>query len=522
MTKFLLALVICSMAILSTTAQQIQSPDTALVSKIKKEGLGRSQVMSILSQLTDLHGPRLTNSPKFFEAAEYVKQSLLSWGLDSVYFDQWDENFGRGWRVKKFSMQLLSPTYMPLIAYPKGWTPGIKSTRASVVYFDVKKEDDLAQYKGKLKGKIILFNPPAVLKMGFQADASRLTDSALLVLANAAVSESSIRKPALEPQRLAYLKWEFCMKEGAIAVLEPSPRFKDNIVSIGPATIPYLPEVPYHERKKPYDETAPKILPQFMIGGEQYNMLIRQVQHGIAPEIEIACDVEFTNVQPGLNVIGQIKGADKKDEVVMIGAHLDSWHVATGATDNAVGVAVMMEAIRILKSLGMQPRRTIRIGLWGGEEQGLLGSENYVKRKFGQRVDKTYPYDSIRYTPEGEKFCAYFNSDLGSGKFRGIYLQGNEEARPYFRSWFRPFEKSGTATITLKNISGTDHLSFDAIGLPGFQFIQDALEYGTTSYHSNLDVYEKASEADLKHNAVVVALVTWMAANADEKLPRKQ
>jgi carboxypeptidase Q len=373
-----------------------------------------------------------------------------------------------------------------------------------------------------LKGKIVLFSQPVVVKPGFAPDASRLTDSTLLVLANGSAQEPSRRyQPALEPQRIAFLKWELCRVEGALAVVEPSQRFKDNIVSIGSATVPYSPEVPYLDRAFPFDENAPNILPQVLVGTEHYNMLIRQIQSGVSVDAELTFNAIFTEAKPGINVIAEIPGTDLKDEVVMIGAHLDSWHTATGTTDNAVGVAVMMEAMRILKTLNLNPRRTIRIALWGGEEQGLLGSDNYVKRILGKRIDKTYPYDSLRMTEAGEKFSVYFNSDLGSGKFRGIYLQGNEAARPLFRSWLKPFEKSGTATVTSRSITGTDHLSFEAIGLPGFQFIQDPLEYGTTSYHSNLDVYEKAVESDLKHNASVVALLAWMAANHGHRFPRK-
>jgi carboxypeptidase Q len=220
-------------------------------------------------------------------------------------------------------------------------------------------------------------------------------------------------------------------------------------------------------------------------------------------------------------VIAEIPGTDLKDEVVMIGAHLDSWHAGTGATDNASGSAVMMEAMRIIKSLGISPRRTIRIGLWSGEEQGLIGSRNYVKRVLGQRLDKTAPYDSIVLTPAGEKFSVYFNMDNGTGKYRGVYLQSNENARSVFRAWFKPFEKSGANTITYQNTGGTDHQSFDAIGLPGFQFIQDPIEYRTRTHHTSMDVYDKTIEADLKHNAVITASFAWLAANRDELFPRK-
>jgi carboxypeptidase Q len=239
-------------------------------------------------------------------------------------------------------------------------------------------------------------------------------------------------------------------------------------------------------------------------------------------KLELTLETAFTPAAPGFNVIGEIPGTDLKDEVVMIGAHLDSWHSGTGTTDNGAGSAVMMEAMRLIKSLGVQPRRTIRIGLWGGEEQGLLGSRNYVKRTFGERLDRSYPYDSLKLTPAAQKFSVYFNMDNGTGKYRGVYLQGNEAARPVMRAWLKPFEKLGAQTLTIRNTSGTDHLSFDAVGLPGFQFIQDPIEYGTRTHHTSMDLFDKAVEPDLKHNAVMTAAFAWMAANRDELFPRKK
>jgi Zn-dependent M28 family amino/carboxypeptidase len=250
--------------------------------------------------------------------------------------------------------------------------------------------------------------------------------------------------------------------------------------------------------------------------------MIRQLQQGIALTLEITLETGFTPAEPGFNVIGEISGTDLKDEVVMIGAHLDSWHSSTGATDNAVGSSVMMETMRLIKSLGEKPRRTIRIALWGGEEQGLLGSRSYVRRKLGERLDQRYPYDSIRLTHEGRRFSVYLNMDYGAGKYRGIYLQGNEAAVPIFKQWVKPFKDDGAATISLRNATGTDHLSFDAIGLPAFQFIQDPLEYATRTHHANMDVYDKVVEADLKHNAVMTALFAWMAANREELIPRDE
>ncbi len=509
-------------------AQQSEKVDTAMVSRIKKEGFDNSKVMEILSMLTDVHGPRLTNSPGYKRAADYAKQTLESWGVQNVQFDIWSEEFGKGWELKKFSLQNVGPVYFPVIAYPKAWTPGVKGTiQAEAIYLDVKKEEDLSKYKGKLKGKIVLFSLPTPVKPGFVPDASRLNDSSLLVLANSGPQEAFTGRRfqgAQEPQRLAWMKWDLITKEGAVAVLEASPgsRLEDGTITASAATVPYPAEVPNDKRARAYSANAPAILPQVVVAAEHYNRMVRQSQKGIPVKLELTLETAFTPATPGFNVIGEIPGTDLKDEVVMIGAHLDSWHSGTGTTDNAAGSSVMMEAMRIIKSLGVQPRRTIRIALWGGEEQGLLGSRNYVKRTFGERLDRNFPYDSVKVTPAAQKFSVYFNMDNGTGKYRGVYLQGNEAARSVFRAWMKPFEKLGAQTLTIRNTSGTDHLSFDAVGLPGFQFIQDPIEYGTRTHHTSMDLYDKALEPDLKHNAVMTAAFAWLAANRDELFPRKK
>jgi len=509
-------------------SQQSEPLDTVAISKIKEEGFKRSALMANLSLLTDVYGPRLTNSPNHKKAADYAKTTLESYGLQNVHIDYWGEEFGRGWELKKFTLQSLEPVNSPIIAYPKAWSPGIKGIAATdAIYLDVKTEADLAKYKGKLKDKIVLFSALVPVKPGFAADAKRFNDSTLLSMANAGVqSEGGQRNffgGSLEAQKLAYAKWNFCMKEGALAVLEPSPgsRLEDGTLLVGAATIPYPPDVPMASRARAQSANAPKILPQVVVSDEHYNRLIRQIQAGRNVKLELALETEFTPAAQGFNVIGEIPGTDLKDEVVMIGAHLDSWHAGTGATDNGAGSAVMMEAMRIIKSLGTNPRRTIRIALWGGEEQGLLGSRSYVKRTFGERLDKTAPYDSIVLKPAAQKFSVYFNMDNGTGKYRGVYMQGNEGVRNIFRSWLKPFSTMGTTTLTLRNTGSTDHVPFDAIGLAGFQFIQDPIEYSTRTHHTNMDVYDKVLEDDLKHNAVITASFAWMAANRQGLLPRK-
>jgi len=518
----LLAILIVPTIIL---AQRPEKVDTAIIARIKDEGFNRSQVMTTLSMITDVHGPRLTNSPGYKKAAEYAKATLESWGLQNVHFDDWGEDFGKGWYLKKFSLQELEPVYTPVIAYAKAWSPGVKGpVTADAVYLDVKTLDDLAKYSGKLKGKLVLFSQPTPVSPGFKPDAERLTDAELLTMSNAAPDDDEGNfRFNMESARLNYAKWEFCMKEGALAVLEASSasRLEDGTVAVQGATVPSPPEVSWTKRPRVYAADAPKILPQVVVAAENYNRMVRQIEKGNPVKLELTMETEFTPVSHGFNIIGEIPGTDLKDEVVMIGAHFDSWHGGTGATDNGSGSAVMMEAMRLLKSIGKNPRRTIRIALWGGEEQGLIGSRSYVKRTFGERLDKTRPYDSIMLKPQAAKFSVYLNMDNGTGKYRGVYLQGNEAARPVFRTWLKPFESLGASTLTIEDTGGTDHLSFDAIGLPGFQFIQDPIEYSTRTHHTTMDVFDKAIEGDLENNAVITASFAWIAANRDGLFPRK-
>lgn len=505
--------------VLSVQAQTREKVDSTTYAKLKAEGTDKSQVMDILSMLTDVNGPRLTNSPGYKTAANYAKQTMEAWGLTNVHFDSFGE-FGKGWQVKKFGLSATAPTYFNIISNPKAWSPGIKGTvAADVVYLNVKTEEDLEKYRGKLKGKIVLFNFPIMPKPHFEADASRVADSTLLKMANAAPRDraaSGTRRFATgAPEEITYKKWLLCQTEGALAVLECS-RGDHGTLYPQAATIPYAPSVPFADRARAHAANAPKILPQILVAAEHYNRLVRQIEKGVAVKLELTMETEFTPAEDGFNVVAEIPGSDKNAEVVMIGAHLDSWHGGTGTTDNAVGVAICMEAMRLIKSLGVQPNRTIRIGLWGGEEQGLYGSRGYVKKHLGEMVDGKAVLKS-----EAETFSIYLNTDNGTGKWRGINMQGNEKVRPVFREWLKPFEKTGTATLSLNSTGSTDHVAFDAIGLPGFQFITDPIEYFTRSWHSNMDSYERAVESDLKYNAVVMSTLAWQAATRDSLVPRQ-
>jgi carboxypeptidase Q len=324
-------------------------------------------------------------------------------------------------------------------------------------------------------------------------------------------------------------KLEFCRKEGAAVVVEGNRGDDGTLQNVAAASVPRRPQdtsnVP-GMRINAYDADAPQILPQLTVAAEHYNRILRTIQKGKDVKLEMNLDVEFTKPDSSFNIIAEIPGTDLKDEIVMIGGHFDSWHAGTGATDNGSGVAVCMEAIRILKTLGLQPRRTIRIGLWGGEEEGLLGSHAYVKQHYAERQGDNGSMvsggnGSLMTKPEFEKFDVYFNNDNGGGKVRGVHMQGNEAVRSIFRLWLSIYGDPSAQTLTISNTGGTDHLSFDGVGLPGFQFVQDMIDYGTRTHHTNMDVFERIVEDDLKQAATIMAVFAYNAAMRDSMFPRK-
>lgn len=511
-------------------AQPVQEKiDTAAISKIKEEGMYRSKAMETLSWLTDVYGPRLTGSPEFAEAAEWAKKKLEELGLQNVAIESW--KFGKGWSLKSFSAQMTEPRTLPLIAYPKAWSPSTKgNVRGNAVYLDVKTEDDLQKYKGKLKGAIVLISEPRDLKAHFTPEADRLKDEELLKMANAdmprgrgrgGMRDTSAFRKFMERATMTRKRLEFCQQEGALVIVETSQGDGGTLFVQG-ASVPQPADTPMDRRMGPYDPKAPKILTQIVVAAEHYNRMVRMIQKGSRVKLELNLEAEFYDDQPGLNIVGEIPGTDLKDEVVMIGGHFDSWHGGTGATDDGTGSAVCMEAMRILKTLDLKPRRTIRIGLWGGEEEGLLGSKAYVTSHFGERdTAQGSASGEIKKKPDYEKFYAYFNNDNGTGKVRGVYMQGNEATRPIFRAWLAPFTDMGASTLTLENTGGTDHLSFDGIGLPGFQFVQDEIEYSTRTHHSNMDVFDRVQEEDVKQASVIMVAFAYDAAMREGKFPRK-
>ncbi|HEX8747677.1 MAG TPA: M20/M25/M40 family metallo-hydrolase [Pyrinomonadaceae bacterium] len=508
--------------------------------RIREEGMKRSQVMPTLSYLTDVIGPRLTASPGMMRANEWTRDRLKAWGLENAQLEAWGP-FGRGWTLKRFSAQVTEPQAIPLIAYPKAWSPGLKSAiTASVVYLDVKDEAGLEKYRGQLRGAIVLMSGPREIKASFEPLGERLSEKELLRLADAPEPGSTPRRRfQLTPEQraasqLAAKKLQFVTDEGA-ALLVDTSRGDGGTIFVQSASVPqpFLENPSEGKRISPWDKSAPKMPPQIVVSSEQYNRMVRMIGQGLALRMNVDLAVEYQDKDlMGYNTIAEIPGTDLKDEIVMIGAHMDSWHSGTGATDNAAGVAVAMEAVRILKALNLQPRRTIRIALWSGEEQGLLGSRAYVAQHFGQLGDGAQQgaastgtnegrTPSVTPKPDYDKFQAYFNLDNGTGKIRGVYLQGNEAVRPVFRRWLAPFRDMGAATLTIANTGGTDHQAFDAIGLPGFQFIQDEIEYETRTHHSNQDVYDRIQSEDMMQAATIMAAFIYNAATMNERLPRK-
>ena len=486
---------------------QAQEPlDTTAVRRIQEEAFQRSQVMEIASWLTDVHGPRLTGSSTIKAAGEWTVKQLTDWGLVNARLERFGR-FGRGWENLRTVVHVTSPVPFPVIAYPAAWTPGTdRAVTGPAVLIRIDSAADFARYRGKLRGAIVLQGPPRDVRPAFAAPGSRLTDAQLHQMETAPAQAQSPRPNIDETRRrmaaqqsFANERTRFLAEEGVMAVLQ-SARGEAGTVFVGGSG-------------GSRDPATPPRLPIVVVAVEHYNRIARILEKDLPVTMEIDIRNRWLDDDlNGFNVLGEIKGTDKRDELVMLGAHFDSWHGGTGATDNAAGSAVMLEAVRILKTLKLPLRRTVRIGLWGGEEQGLLGSRAYVRQTFGTA-------DSAK--PAHAKFAGYFNVDNGTGAIRGVYLQGNQNVSPIFEAWMKPFADKGVRTLTLRNTGGTDHLAFDAVGLPGFQFIQDPIEYDSRTHHSNMDVWDRLVPDDMKLNAAVVATFVYLAANRPEPLPRK-
>jgi carboxypeptidase Q len=529
MTRRLVVALVLGSA-LAVAAAPDEQVDFGMVTRIRDEGFGDSKVMETLFQLTDVIGARLTGSPSLKKANEWTRDQLAAWGLQNAHLESWGP-FGRGWSFDSVSLRMLAPTEAPLVAYPKAWTPGTEGPmRARAMKAKLESEADLEKVKGKVAGMVLLIADARELTGPDKPLFTRFTEQELQDLAQFQVSgqrravppglagQPVDREGFLRRQRFQRTLREFLKAEKVVATLEPSS-VDGGIVRVSGGGA----------RQKDEDPGVPALV----LAAEHYNRLARLLDRGLPVELELEVKARFHDEDlNAYNTLAEIPGTEKKGELVMLGAHMDSWHTGTGATDNAAGCAVAMEAVRILKALGVQPRRTIRIALWTGEEQGLLGSRAYVRQHFGARPalppsEQELPSylrreaGPVTVLPEHAKLSAYFNLDNGTGKIRGVYTQGNAAAVPIFEAWFRPFTDLGAHALTNRNTGGTDHLSFDAVGLPGFQFIQDEADYETRSHHTNMDVYDRIQREDMMQAAVIMASFVYNAAMRDAMFPRK-
>jgi hypothetical protein len=478
--------------------------DTTMMNKIRAEGLDHSKVSWIAHHITDVTGSRLTNSPGYNKAVDWITKTLSSWGLTNVKAEPWGE-FGYGWVVDKSYTALRLPYYASLTAYPAPWSGGTNGLKTAPVFL-LDNYDSLyiAKNADKIKGHIVMYKTmDTVIQSSFKPESSRYSDSELTNMKDQHMFSKEMLKmflPGILNQMNAIKQIQ---QSGALAFVEMTREAGDGAVFVDG----------FGGWKKK-DQPA---LTKLLMSKEDYLKIERLLKDGTPVSLDL--DIKTTFYGDDLNsynVVGEIAGSDPtlKAEVVMLGGHLDSWQSATGATDNGAGCIATMEAIRILKALGIQPKRTIRIALWSGEEQGLLGSFGYVKNHFGNPID-------MKWKPEQSKISAYYNLDNGTGKIRGIFAQSNEKVAGIFKKWLEPFHDLGAATVTMSNTGSTDHLSFDAVGIPGFQFIQDPLDYMTRTHHSNHDTYEHLSPDDLKQAAVIIAAFVYNTAMRNDMLPRK-
>ncbi len=540
--------------------------DLDAFNRIRAEGLEHSQAMDIAESLTTEVGARLTGSPQMKQANQWALDKLTGWGLENAHLESWGP-FGRGWSFSKTSVHLVEPLQVPLIALPQAWTPGTEGpVRGEVLRVDIEDQDDLDALHGKIGGKILLLDDSRPLRDRDEPQLERYDADKL-----ADLEDFEIPEGRHGDWRTRFRKrWELQKKmnrafaeEGVLATIEISSR-DGGLVRVGSGGSRWP------------DESVG--VPSLIMGAEHYNRLVRlyelaggeilpkekatdddaaddgaqradedgaaaeaaddttgqeEAKHQI-PVLEVDVATRFWDDDPmSYNTIAEIPGTDLADQVVMLGGHLDSWHAGTGATDDGAGVVIAMEAVRILQAAGLHPRRTIRVALWSGEEQGLLGSHAYVAQHFASRPEPEgeeaeripswlrKPTGPLTVKPEHKTLSAYFNVDNGGGKLRGIYTQGNVAVAPIFAAWIEPLRDLGVTTVTNNSTGSTDHVSFDRVGLPGFQFIQDDLDYFSSTHHTNADTFDHLVREDMVQGSVVLASFVWQAANRDEMIPRK-
>jgi len=518
-----------------TAQPAMESLDLAMYQSIREEAIQHTHVMEYASGLMDGIGPRLTGSPNLKRANEWTRDQFTAMGCANAHLEDWGE-FGMGWQQLNTWMRMTSPDSAVFIAQAAPWSPATKGAITGLaVWVDIKDEKDFERYKGKLGLKIVFWGEMRDVKPVDKPLFTRDEDADLKKIQeyplnppNPTFSFQTFLKRAAFREKVG----KFLAAEQALAVITPSRDGRNNGGSGGTifddsgAGFGWLIYRPEHANPLPVAVTAI----------ENYGRVYRLLRAGVPVTIEMNIDAKFTgDHEHGFDTIAEIPGTDPKlkDELVMVGGHLDSWASATGATDNGAGTVVAMEVMRILTALHVKPRRTIRVGLWTGEEQGEFGSYGYVKQHFGEVPRSTeadqmevteYDRDAsgpIIFKPEYQKMSAYFNLDNGTGRIRGIYLQENAAEAPIFAQWMEPLKDLGVTTITMRNTGGTDHEAFDAVGIPGFQFIQDSLDYGSRTHHSNMDTYERLQQEDLAQAAAVEAIFVYNAAIRDLMLPRK-
>ena len=515
----------------------VEKIDYGMYARIREEGLQHSHIMEYASALTDDIGPRLTGSPNLAKANAWTRDQLTAMGCVNAHLDDWGE-FGMGWQQLNTWVRMTAPDTAVFIAQATPWSPATNGTvSGEAVWVNIQDDKDFDQYRGKLAGKIVFLGemrevPPVDKPLFERYTEKELEDLAKYPVTDRAGADMQARlKAYLQRTRMVDKIAQFLADEKVAGVVRPSRDgnngggsggtfFDDNGAALG---------------RTPYKRESAVKVPVVVMAIENWGRVYRLLKANVPVTIEMNVETKFTgDHEHGYDTVAEIPGTDPnlKDQVVMVGGHLDSWIAGTGATDNGAGTLVAMEVMRILKSLNVQPRRTVRIALWSGEEQGLFGSRGYVKEHFGYAPPLTTPEQQnlpefmrqtgpLELKPDQKLISAYFNVDNGSGRIRGIYTQENAAVVPIFEQWMAPLKDLGVTTITMRNTGGTDHLSFDAVGIPGFQFIQDELDYESRTHHSNQDVYERLQPGDLKQAAVVEAIFVYNAAMRDQMMPRK-
>jgi hypothetical protein len=514
-------------ATLLPAAGLAQPVDLAVAGRIRAEAVERSQVMELARELTDALGPRLTGSPALRRANEWTRQKLESWGLAGARLEPFE--FGQGWEFSRCEARMVAPQPAPLAALPKAWTPGTTgAVRGEAVFLELESDEDLAENKGKLAGKIVILEVERPERAGGRGELARPDFERYDEQELEELEEFDFDEPRGDAWRTRARKRfefgrklaEFLTAEGALATVERSSR-ELGILRVGGESA----------RRDP---SLPRGVPGLVMAAEPYQRVVRLLERGERVELEIAVEARFLAEDANAySTLAEIPGGERARELVLAGAHLDSWHAGTGATDDGAGVAVVMEAARILQTLGLRPRRTIRVALWGGEEQGLLGSTSYVQKYVADRPEPTdaaelalprglrEPTWPIQPKVEHGRISAYFNLDNGGGRIRGIYTQGNLAVAPVFQSWLAPLADLGATTVTNESTGSTDHVPFDRVGVPAFQFVQDPLDYQKHTHHTDLDTFEHLKREDLVQASIVMATFLWQAANHEGMLPRK-